>query len=777
MEALDFQVEISAAGEHGYAVTARAPDGGEAAATLQLTVTSAELDARIGRIQDAVIASSAAVRRSVSSQERPVQEFGGLLFNALGNTIHGLLLASRQQAAREGRQLRLVLRVRPPELARLPWEFLYDAGEDDYVCLSTPLIRYPPVLEPQRPLQVTPPLRVLGMVARPDDQQTLAVDYEQHRLRQALAELEHAGRVELGWVAGQTWRELRDAMRQGPWHIFHFIGHGGFDAGAGEGTLALAGDGGRTYALHASGLAMLLRGHPSLRLVLLNACDTGQASALDPFSSVAGALMRRGIPAVLAMQFEITDPAAIEFSRTFYEMVAAQLPVDVAVTQARQAVQLALPGTLEWGTPVLYLRSPDGYVFDLADLPASPTVSELEPPRTGPTEPRKEEPAAQLSELNELYTQGLAAFYTERWDVAVDVFRQILARQRDFNDAAVKLEQARRQQQLAARYSAGRAAAEASTWAEAVEHLEALVAAEPNYRDAQAQLDRARREHRLAELRTEAKRLHQAKQWEAVVAIGVQLTELAPQGADPDGLISSARAELEAAERNRLLAARYQEALQHMDAGSWRPALEALAGLQELDAGYRESAELLARVRRELARSGELAHRPTRLRTISATMDINAVAFSPDSRLLALGCDGTTARVVEVATGLQLRLIRHGGRRTEVYGVAFSPDGRRLATASTDKTARLWNANSGNELLKVAHSDAVVAVAFSPDGRWLATASKDKTARLWDTNSGNELLKITHSDAVRGVAFSPDGRWLATASLDDTCQVWQLIPD
>ena len=306
MEALDFQVEISAAGEHGYAVTARAPDGGEAAATLQLPIATAELDARIGRIQDAVIASSATVRRSLSSQERPVQELGSLLFNALGNTVHGLLLASRQQAAREGRQLRLVLHVRPPELARLPWEFLYDAGEDDYVCFSTPLIRYPPVLEPQRPLQVAPPLRVLGMVARPGDQQTLAVDDEQRRLRQALAELEHAGRVELGWATGQTWRELRDAMRQGPWHIFHFIGHGGFDAAAGEGTLALADDGGRTYALRANGLAMLLRGHPSLRLVLLNACDTGQASALDPFSSVAGALMRRGIPAVLAMQFEIT---------------------------------------------------------------------------------------------------------------------------------------------------------------------------------------------------------------------------------------------------------------------------------------------------------------------------------------------------------------------------------------------------------------------------------------------------------------------------------------
>src|SRR4029453_7611840 len=245
-----------------------------------------------------------------------------------------------------------------------------DAGEDDYLCLETPLVRYPFVLQQQRPLGVTPPLRVLGMVARPGDQQALAIDDEQRRLSRALADLERAGRVELSWVPGQTWRDLQAAMRTGPWHVFHFIGHGGFDANAGEGTLALADDQGRTYPLHASDLAMLLRGHQSLRLVLLNACDTGRASALDPFSSVAGALMRRGIPAVLAMQFEITDQAAVEFSHTFYGAVADQLPVDVSVTEARHAIRLAVPGTLEWGTPVLYLRSPDGYIFDLADAPA-----------------------------------------------------------------------------------------------------------------------------------------------------------------------------------------------------------------------------------------------------------------------------------------------------------------------------------------------------------------------------------------------------------------------
>jgi tetratricopeptide (TPR) repeat protein len=454
---------------------------------MRLPLTPRELEARIARIKDAVIASSATVRRSLTNEERPVQELGQLLFDSLlADNVRGLLLASRQRAAQEGGRLRLVLRVRPPEFARLPWEFLFDASEDDYICLNTPLIRYPTVLQPQLPIQVDPPLRILGMVARPGDQRTLAVDDEKGRLEDALHELKRDGQITLSWVAGQTWRALQASMHRGPWHVFHFIGHGGFDAAAEEGTLALADDTGRTYHLGAKGLAMLLRGHPSLRLVLLNACDTGRASALDPFSSVAGALMRRGIPAVLAMQFEITDLAAIEFSRTFYGAIADQLPVDVSVTQARQAIQLASPGTLEWGTPVLYLRSPAGYIFDLTNAPA--ISDEFRPPSAPP--PAVSEKAG--GQLGDRYAEGLAAFAAERWDEAVEIFRMIVAHKRDYRDALVKLEEARRQQQLAARYVKACAAAEAAEWAEAIEHFEALLTVAPGFRDADAQLARAR---------------------------------------------------------------------------------------------------------------------------------------------------------------------------------------------------------------------------------------------------------------------------------------------
>jgi len=102
--------------------------------------------------------------------------------------------ASYQRAQEQGRPLRLVLRIRPPELARLPWEFLYDAGQGDYLGLSLLMVRSPQVLEPQRGLPVAPPLRILAMVARPGDREALEVAREQERMRMALGGLE-AGRL------------------------------------------------------------------------------------------------------------------------------------------------------------------------------------------------------------------------------------------------------------------------------------------------------------------------------------------------------------------------------------------------------------------------------------------------------------------------------------------------------------------------------------------------------------------------------------------------------
>ncbi|MFC5833426.1 hypothetical protein [Nonomuraea insulae] len=69
------------------------------------------------------------------------------------------------------------------------------------------------MLAPRRPLQVSGPLRILCMVARPGDQQPVAVEDERRRMSQAMADLRARGLIEVHWVAGQTWRDLRRILR------------------------------------------------------------------------------------------------------------------------------------------------------------------------------------------------------------------------------------------------------------------------------------------------------------------------------------------------------------------------------------------------------------------------------------------------------------------------------------------------------------------------------------------------------------------------------------
>jgi WD40 repeat protein len=169
-----------------------------------------------------------------------------------------------------------------------------------------------------------------------------------------------------------------------------------------------------------------------------------------------------------------------------------------------------------------------------------------------------------------------------------------------------------------------------------------------------------------------------------------------------------------------------------------------------------------------------------------------SVAFSPDSRRIALaGVDGTV-RLLDGATGREtLTIYAHPSR---VDDLGFSPDGYWLASASHDHTVRLWDATplTGDPLVPhcvtlTEHKHLVNGVAFSPDGHWLASASWDATVKVWEllrksepgraTQPGEIALRYTlrgHRGHVIGVAFSSDNRTLASASWDDTVKLWDL---
>ncbi|MDT7687691.1 MAG: hypothetical protein QOE46_450 [Acidobacteriota bacterium] len=154
------------------------------------------------------------------------------------------------------------------------------------------------------------------------------------------------------------------------------------------------------------------------------------------------------------------------------------------------------------------------------------------------------------------------------------------------------------------------------------------------------------------------------------------------------------------------------------------------------------------------------------------TLYVRAVAFDPGGRLLASGSADGSVRVWDVATGAEVKTLRGVGG---VISLAFSPDGRALAAGTMEKTIKLFDTAAWTEPLSLTgHQNQVTSLAFSPDGRTLASGAKDGAVKLWDARSSRELRTLTgHTGLVKSVAFSPDGRLLASASFDGTVKVWK----
>ncbi|MDQ3705074.1 MAG: CHAT domain-containing protein [Chloroflexota bacterium] len=440
------------------------------------------------------------VRRIDTVETAAAKEFGGKLFNTIfkGDAQECLrrdLSYAQQQDARL--RLRLSL-TETPELADLPWEYLYNPANNKFLALSveTPVVRYLELRDRIAPLTVNPPLRVLMMVSSPSDYAALDTEAEAKNLHGALADLEARGLVEIETMEDANLSALQRKLRRGEYHIFHFIGHGGYDHQTEQGVLILEDEHGRGRAVSGQDLGMLLHDHRCLRLAILNACEGGRADRKDPFAGTAQSLLQQGIPAVIAMQFEITDDAAIAFAHEFYEALSDNYPVDAALTEARKSLFGQGRG-LEWGTPVLYLRAPNGRIFDVQrsietdkprvaatprpTQPVQPRVEEKAPAEpkpmpvvsTAPVEPAEPvqrsaqiepQPAPQSqaanttqSQVQALYSQAQAAVAAGNWGVALQLWQGMLALEPNNPQARGGFEYSQKQAQLSAAFEDGKA--------------------------------------------------------------------------------------------------------------------------------------------------------------------------------------------------------------------------------------------------------------------------------------------------------------------------------
>jgi hypothetical protein len=296
------------------------------------------------------------------------EEVGAALFRSLfvGPVLESFLLRWGQAGAYEGRGLRIRMQFDPsgPELnalGALPWELIY---RDQFLSrdVLTPVVR---CLDTQSPWPGSPAptanrLRILVAMASPQGCVPLDLSLERNRIEAAWGGITS---VNISFLEHATISAVRRELRDNPFHVLHFMGHGGLDQGSGEGLLLFEDPHSRKDPISGAVLAESCRGNRNLRLVFLNACDTGRLprrKGEGPFTGVATALVRLGTPAVVAMQFPISDEAAIAFSGTVYSALAAGDPIDAAVAEGRLAIYQSFPKSLEWATPVLFLSSAEG---------------------------------------------------------------------------------------------------------------------------------------------------------------------------------------------------------------------------------------------------------------------------------------------------------------------------------------------------------------------------------------------------------------------------------
>src|SRR5262249_7932700 len=123
------------------------------------------------------------------------------------------------------------------------------------------------------------------------------------------------------------------------------------------------------------------------------------------------------------------------------------------------------------------------------------------------------------------------------------------------------------------------------------------------------------------------------------------------------------------------------------------------------------------------------------LRKIPTNSAGHTIAFSPNGKLLAFDVD-YTVRLCQTETGKELltlqghqEVVRNGGTTSGyINALAFSPDGKLLASASCDNMARIWDVATGKGLhVLEGHQGFVNTVAFFPDGKTLATGGEDGT--------------------------------------------------
>ena len=336
-----------------YLISAASESQGEAVARMHLNVASKEI--RDWRQEMETQQASPSLAR--------IKELGGWLFTSLfSGEVQQIWERSLGEVLPQSEiGFRLRLRIEAPELAALPWEFLYSPTREVFLATSpeTPLTRYLNLPEPIVPMDIAEPIRVLVIMP---ELWNLDVEAEKRVLQEAFANLRKQMTVD--YLEGQvTPARVRKTLRQREYHLVHYIGHGDFAAPGAR--LYLDDESNAFLPFNAEQFSAFFLENRSVKLVVLNTCLGGKQSSTRALAGMAPQLVKRGLPAVVAMQFSVTDDDAIFFAREFYNELCASANsglVDFAISRARNALRQESQHAHAFAIPVLFMRG-DGRLW------------------------------------------------------------------------------------------------------------------------------------------------------------------------------------------------------------------------------------------------------------------------------------------------------------------------------------------------------------------------------------------------------------------------------
>ena len=249
--------------------------------------------------------------------------------------------------------------------------------------------------------------------------------------------------------------------------------------------------------------------------------------------------------------------------------------------------------SLEWVTPVLYVRGETTQLFSVAtserdgrhhDKPMA-QESKSAAGWPAPTPPPETRPTIPMAGLRAMYVQARAELRAERYAAAIGLFDDLLSLDPGHRDAAVLRDDAVRRRDLADKFQQAVHAQTAEDWSTAARLYEQVLDVQPDYPEAVIRRQRCEKAQHIIDLQDELRIHAESKNWRALVDVSDELAPLDPAAADPDGLATQARSALRAQSEATELEERYEQARECEENGDWTTAIGRFGSLS----GYRDA--------------------------------------------------------------------------------------------------------------------------------------------------------------------------------------------